>query len=131
MKIKEIRAIEIDITPRPKRPPRQPSRAESIETIAPMSRYPEFKGHRSSWTPQGKWKTAACVVTAEDGTWGLGITPFGSPVATIINDQFAPRLVGQNCMATEKLWDWMRRISAAYSSAGLASYAISAVEASC
>ena len=96
--------------------------------IAPMSRYPEFKGCRSSWTPQQKWKTAACIVTADDGTWGLGITPFGSPVASIINDHFAPKLVGQNCMATEKLWDWMRRMSSAYSSAGLASYAISAVD---
>lgn len=128
MKIKEVRAVEIDITPRPKTRPRKPSRAGSMEMIAPMSRYPEFKGHRSSWAPQQKWKTAACVVTADDGTWGLGITPFGSPVASIINDQIAPKLVGQNCMATEKLWDWMRRMSSAYSSAGLASYAISAVD---
>lgn len=128
MKIKEVRAVEIDITPRPKTPPRKPSRAESIEMITPMSRYPEFKDCRSSWAPQQKWKTAACVVTADDGTWGLGITPFGSPVASIINDQIAPKLVGQNCMATEKLWDWMRRMSSAYSSAGLASYAISAVD---
>jgi len=128
MKIKEVRAVEIDITPKPKTPPRKPSRAESIEMVAPMSRYPEFKGCRSSWTPQQKWKTVACVVTADDGTWGLGITPFGSPVASIINDYFAPKLVGQNCMATEKLWDWMRRMSSAYSSAGLASYAISAVD---
>jgi len=128
VKIKEVRAVEIDITPRPKTPPRKPNRAGSIEMIAPMSRYPEFKGHRSSWAPQQKWKTAACVVTADDGTWGLGITPFGSPVVSIINDHFAPKLVGQNCMATEKLWDWMRRMSSAYSSAGLASYAISAVD---
>lgn len=128
MKIKEVRAVEIDITPRPKTPPRKPSRRMSIETIAPMSRYPEFKGHRSSWAPQEKWKRAACVVTADDGTWGLGITPFGRPVASIINDQIAPKLVGQNCMATEKLWDWMRRMSSSHSSAGLASYAISAVD---
>jgi len=128
VKIKEVRAVEIDITPRPTTPPRKPSRAETIEVITPMSRYPEFKGRRSSWAPHQRWKRVACVVTADDGTWGLGITLFGSPVARIINDQFAPHLVGQNCMATEKLWDIMRRMSSAYSSAGLASYAISAVD---
>jgi L-rhamnonate dehydratase len=31
-------------------------------------------------------------------------------------------------MATEKMWDWMNRMSQAYSNAGLASYAISAVD---
>ena len=37
-------------------------------------------------------------------------------------------LTGQNCMATEKLWDVMRRVSSPYHTAGLASYAISAVD---
>ncbi len=128
MKIKEIRAVSVDLTPKPKTSPRKPSRRMSIESVAPMSRYPEFKGHRSAWAAKEKWKWAACVVTADDGTWGLGVTPFGPPVAAIINDQFAPRLVGQDCMATEKMWDWMNRLSHAHSSAGLASYAISAVD---
>jgi len=128
MRIKEVQAAEIDITPRPKTKPRTPRLAESVEGITPMSRYPAFKGRRSSWAPNQRWRRVACVVTAEDGTWGLGITLYGGPVATIINDHFAPILVGENCMATEKLWDMMCRMASPYSSAGLASYAISAVD---
>jgi L-rhamnonate dehydratase len=70
----------------------------------------------------------ACVATAEDGAWGLGITNFGKPVAAVINDHFAPLLAGQPCLATEKLWDMMVRLTAPYGGAGLASYAISAID---
>ena len=73
-----------------------------------------------------EWKRPACIVTAEDGTWGFGISLHGGPVTRIISDYFAPRLVGENCMATEKLWDMMVRSSAAFGATGLTSYAISA-----
>lgn len=123
MKIKEIRAATIDITPRPTTPPRVP-RQQVDGFVSPMARYPEFK--RSDWS--SRWRRTACVVTAEDGTWGLGLTIHGGPVERVINDHFAPVLVGQNGLAIEKLWDLMRRISAPYGSSGLASYAISAVD---
>jgi L-rhamnonate dehydratase len=123
VKIKEIRAAAIDITPRPKTAPRVPKQSVA-GFVSPMARYPEFA--RSSWS--ANWTRSACVVTAEDGTWGLGITNHGGPIERIINDHFAPVLAGQDCMATEKLWDVMRRISAPYGTAGLASYAISAVD---
>jgi L-rhamnonate dehydratase len=123
VKIKEIRAVAVDITPRPTTPPRVP-RQPVDGFISPMARYPEFK--RADWS--SRWRRTACVVTAEDGTWGLGLTIHGGPVERVINDHFAPVLAGQDCMATEKLWDLMRRISAPYGSAGLASYAISAVD---
>ncbi len=123
MKIKEIRAAAIDITPRPKTPPRVPRQA-TPGFVSPMSRYPDFP--RSRWATH--WTRTACVVTAEDGTWGLGLTIHGGPVERVINDHFAPALVGENCLATEKLWDVMQRISAPYGTAGLTSYAISAVD---
>lgn len=126
MKIKEVRAVEIDITPRPKTSPRRSSQVERIDATSPMARYPAYKERRSFWVPGGK--TAACIITAEDGTFGLGVTSFGSPVVTIINDHLAPHLVGENCMATEKVFDAMCRITSPYSSYGLASYAISAVD---
>ena len=85
-------------------------------------RYSEFK--KSEWNPN--WTRTACVVTAQDGTWGVGFTNHSGPVLSIINDHFAPLLEGQNCMATEKLWDMMRRASSPYHTAGLSSYAISA-----
>jgi len=89
-----------------------------------MLRYPEFG--RSRWN--ATWKRVAVVVTADDGTEGFGFTNHGEPVREIINGHFAPVLTGQDCLATEKHWDIMRRISAPYGSAGLASYAMSAVD---
>lgn len=123
MKIRSIRAVTIDLTPRPTTTPRVP-RQQVEGFVSPMARYPEFR--RADWG--NRWKRTACVVTAEDGTWGFGLTLHAGPVERIINDHFAQVLVGQNCMATEKLWDVMQRISAPYGSAGLASYAISAVD---
>ncbi|MGH2530978.1 MAG: enolase C-terminal domain-like protein [Thermomicrobiales bacterium] len=123
MKIKAIRAAAIDLTPRPTTPPRVP-RQDVDGFVSPMARYPDFR--RSDWS--SRWTRTACMVTAEDGTWGLGITVHGGPVERVINDHFAHALVGQNCLATEKLWDVMRRIAAPYGAGGLASYAISAVD---
>lgn len=123
MKINGIRAFAIDITPHPKTTPRVPRQTVN-GFVSPMARYPEFR--RSDWG--NPWKRTACVVTADDGTWGFGMTTHGGPVERIINDHFAPVLTGQDCMAIEKHWDLMRRISAPYGTAGLASYAISAVD---
>lgn len=123
MKIASVTAAGIDLAPRFETAPRVPR--QTVKGFAsPMDRYSNTP--RSSWA--APWKRTACVVTAEDGTWGLGVTVHGGPVERIINDHFAPVLAGQNCMATEKLWDTMQRISAPYGTAGLASYAISAVD---
>jgi len=124
MKIADIRAVEIDIEPRPITKPRHASSAETIAMGKPVDRYPNLK---NAGYPRS-WKRAACVVTAEDGTWGFGITAHAGPVVRIINDHFAPALVGENCMATEKIWDMMVRMSAAFGSGGLSSYAISALD---
>ena len=99
---------------------------EVAEPAGPMSRYERFKARRSLSSPP--WGSVACIVTAEDGTWGLGMSTHGAPVESIVNDHFAPLLVGEECMATEKLWDMMFRMASPYSSAGMASYAISAVD---
>lgn len=128
MRIKEVKASLVDITPRPRTAPRVPRRPEAGGFISPMWRYPDLARRRAHWAPTGRWKRVACVVTAEDDTWGLGIGMYGGPVSAIINDHFAPLLVGENCMATEKLWDMMVRAASPYSAAGLASYAVSAVD---
>ncbi len=123
MLIDSIRAVTIDVTPQPRTAPRTPRRA-SDGFVSPMARYPELP--RARWT--APWRRYAGVVTAADGTWGLGVTLHAGPVERLISDHFAPALVGQNCLATEKLWDIMQRISASYGTGGLASYAISAVD---
>jgi L-rhamnonate dehydratase len=123
MKIKSIRAAGVDVTPRPTTTPRVP-RQSVPGFVSPLERYPDLP--RARWTDP--WKRTACVVTADDGTFGLGFTIHGGPVERIINDHFAAVLVGENCLATEKLWDVLQRVSSPYGTAGLASYAISAVD---
>lgn len=93
--------------------------------VSPMDRY-NYDKNSKSWT--ANWDRVACLVTSEDGTWGLGITLHSGPVCSIINDHFSQLLIGENPMATEKLWDMMRRASSPYGTAGITSYAISAVD---
>jgi len=107
--------------------------AVNAEVANPMSRYPRFKSHRNLWRPG--WSQTVCIVVAEDGTYGVGMSGtggggggYGTPVNAVINEHFAPLLVGEDCMAIERLWDMMFRLSSPYSSSGLASYAISAVD---
>ncbi len=127
MKIKSIRAMKLTVPPSEARTaPRRLSWANDAEVANPMSRYPKVKAHRSMWLP--KWEGVWCVVTAEDGTTGMGYTGHGRPVAAVIEDHLAPQLEGEDCLATEKIADMMFRMTKPYGSTGLASYAVSAVD---
>ena len=53
--------------------PRNRYLQEGLEPSSPMARYSAYRGKRSSWTPP--WGSTACVVTAEDGTFGFGVYP--------------------------------------------------------
>ena len=98
MNIKSIKAVPVDLRPSPSTTPRVP-RQDVPDWVSPTMMYTEFSKSDFS-AAVGR---TACVVTADDdGTWGLGITINAAPVNSIINDQFAPILVGQNCMATRK-----------------------------
>ena len=125
MNISSVRAVPIRLAPNPTTPPRVAKDPAGGHFVSPMDRYTYDKPGRS-WA-EG-WPRTACVVTADDGTWGLGFTHMAGPVCSIINDHFAQLLDGQNPMATEKLWDMMRRSAAPYGASGVASYAISAVD---
>jgi len=129
MKIKDIKACTIkslsDIGVSSGKSRRRSWWVET-EVANPMSKYPKYKRHRGLWMPP--WESTLCVVTAEDGTFGVGIGNHSGPVNSIINEHFAPLLLGEDCMAVEKLWDMMFRMASPYSSAGMASYAVSAVD---
>ena len=125
MKIKSIKAVPVNLAPVPKTKPRVAPDPDGGYFVSPMDRY-KYDSPGRTWTDN--WNKAACIVTAEDGTWGLGITGASGPVCSIINDHFSELLVGQNAMATEKNWDMMRRASSAHGTAGMQSYAISAVD---
>ncbi len=105
---------------------RRPGWAVDAEVANPMSRYPKVKRHRSLWTP--RWEAVWCKVTAEGGTWGIGNTAHGRPVAAVIEDHLALQLVGEDCMAAGKIADMLFRLTKPYGSTGLASYAVSAVD---
>ena len=45
--------------------------------VSPMDRY-NYDKNSKSWT--ANWDRVACLVTAEDGTWGLGTTLHSGPV---------------------------------------------------
>ena len=135
MKIKEIRAFAIrqmtaggsySAAAPGGAEPRRPPWTKDAEVANPMSRYPRYKALRSSW--QTNFPTVGCVVIADDGSFGFGTTSFGQPVISLINDHLGPRLVGEEAMATEKLYDMMQRLASAYGPTGIASYAISAID---
>ncbi|MBS7701026.1 MULTISPECIES: enolase C-terminal domain-like protein [unclassified Chelatococcus] len=103
----------------------RPPWTRDAEVAGPLSGYPRFKAKRSSWRFDG---SVGCLVTAEDGTTGFGVTRHGQPVIALINDHFAGLLAGENALATERAWDIMMRASSPYGSGGLSAYAISAVD---
>lgn len=127
MKITEIRAMRLNVAPNESTTkPRRASWWQEAEVANPMSRYPKVKRSRDLWLP--KWEGVWCKVTAQDGTWGIGSTSHGRPVAAVIDDHLGPQLLGEDCFATEKLADMMFRLTKPYGSTGLASYAISAID---
>lgn len=134
MKIASIRAIKI-VNPvaggiyDPRQDDSSARRApwtKDAVVASPMARYPRFAQKRSSW--KGDFPLVGCLVTAEDGTWGFGTTGHGIPTISLINDHLGPLLVGEDPLATEKIYDMMLRMASPYSGYGLASYAISAID---
>lgn len=107
-------------------PARRAPWGNDAEVAGPMSRYPRYKRLRAVWRPQ--WPSVGCIVTADDGSWGFGISRYGAPVISIINDHLAPLLVDENAMAIEKLWDMMLRLMSPYGMQGLGAYAMSAID---
>jgi L-rhamnonate dehydratase len=127
MKITKIEAVRLNTPPHElKTKPRRASWAEEAEVANPMSHYPKFKRHRNLWRPN--WETVWCKVTAEDGTWGIGNSINGRAVAAVIEDHIAPLLIGEDCLAIDKIADMMFRLTKPYGTVGLASYAISAID---
>jgi len=126
MKIKTIRAVAVDLEAHPVTKPRVAKLPGNPQFVNPMRRYPRFD--RSTWWPFSSWKRVGCVVIGQDGSWGFGMTIYSGPVLSLINDHLGPLLCGQDCMATEKLWDVMQRSTTFFGTDGLASYAISAID---
>ena len=127
MKITALRAVRLNRPPHtPATPPSRRSWWQDAEVANPVSYYPRFKPHRNLWLPP--FEETYVQVTLEDGTTGLGLTHHGRVTAALIDDYFAPRLLGEDGLAVERLNDLMRRLSVPYGETGLASYAVSAID---
>ncbi|WP_421724967.1 enolase C-terminal domain-like protein [Bauldia sp.] len=135
MKIKDIRAFTITrpgigqpvvVSEEGRALQRRAPWIEDAEVASPMARFPRYKARRASW--RATWPAVGCVVITDDGTWGFGTTSLGDPVVAVINQHLGPLLVDENPMAIDKLYDLMLRLASPYSPAGLASYAISAID---
>ena len=126
----KIRSVEVVSVRQPSRSPSSTSRRKAWghddEVANPMSKFPRFKRHRSLYGAR-QWPGFGVKVTAEDGTWGLG-TAQGRPAAAVVEDAFAHILVDEPCLAIEKLWDMMFRVSKPFGTVGIASVAMSAVD---
>ncbi len=127
MKIKALRALHLDKPKhKPATPPSRSSWWEEAEVANPLSGFPRFKPHRKLWLPP--FEETWVEVKLEDGTTGLGMTHHGRATAALIDDYFAPRLLGEDGLAVEHLNDMLRRLSVPFGSTGLASYAVSALD---
>ncbi|MEM1607155.1 MAG: enolase C-terminal domain-like protein [Candidatus Bathyarchaeia archaeon] len=128
MKIREVSVVKLEEPGKGefKSKPRRQSWITDAEVANPMSKYPRYKRHRSSWLP--RWETLWVKVTAEDGSWGAAPISYGKPAAIIINDHLGPKIQGEDCYAIEKIWDMMFRLTKPYGSEGLAMCAISSID---
>lgn len=128
MKIIDVRAVQVRLPPAaPVTPPRRPSWAATTPRGLPLSLYPEFPPFPER-SPGMSGRPVWVQVTAEDGTWGLGRCSFGTPVAALVDELYAPLLVGRDCFATELLNDLMWRASLRHGSRGLDAVARSGID---
>jgi len=127
MKIKTIEAVNVKL---PVVKPTTPARRESWRQLSPiglpMNRY--YPVDVPMRTPGIGGRGVWVRVTAENGTWGLGRTSFGEPVAALVDYHFAPLLEGRDCFATECLNDIMWRSTKRHGSVGLSAFAQSAID---
>ena len=129
MKIKSIRAVSVALPPRkPKTKPRRTSWRHSAPIGLPMNKFPEYPPDVPSKTPGIGGRAVWVQVTAEDGTWGLGRTGFGEPVAALVDYFYAPLLEGRDCFATEHLNDMMLTAAKRHGALGISAFAQSAVD---
>ena len=109
------------------RTPSQPVSRDSAGLMHPLSHDRAFTGQAQRFEPP--WGEVLCVVTASDGSFGVGMTDHAGPVAPIVDDFLGPMIVGESPLATERLWNMMTRsANSAFGAAGLAAYAVSAVD---
>ena len=105
--------------------PRRPSWHGRQDVSHSLARY---RGRRVDFNALMPWGDAWVRVRAENGMSGLGATQFAGPVAALVRDHLGPALIGEDCLATERLADLVFRLTKPYGPAGIASCAASALD---
>lgn len=134
MKIKDIRLVAIpdQMDPLHERATKANPSARRQSWTAdgpvanPLTRFPRFAEYRPSWQPE--WNGFGIIIEAEDGTTGFATGSHAPPVTAIIKHHLGPKLIGEECMAIEKVWDMTTRMTSLYGASGVASYAVSAID---
>jgi L-rhamnonate dehydratase len=128
VRIVAIRSVSIDFpVTRATSKPRRPAATESNLRIHPINKYPEFSRGREKVPgaiPSDFW----VQVIADDGTFGIAPGSWGKPTEFLVEELFAPLLVGRDCLATELSSDIMWRASQRQGPDGLVSVARSAID---
>ena len=93
----------------------------------PLSDDTAFAGAARRFDPP--WGEVICVVTLDDGSWGIGLTGFAGLTEPLITDYVGPMLVGEPIDDLDRLWDVMSQATGAYLGRGAAvGYAMSAID---
>ncbi len=100
---------------------------DEVDHMNPLADDPAFVGRAQRFIPP--WSEVICVVTAADGTFGVGLTGLGEAVMPIVNDYLGPMLVGEPVDDLRRLWAMMSGAAGAYLGRGaVAGYALSAID---
>jgi L-rhamnonate dehydratase len=97
------------------------------QIATPMSRYPEYRAHRSSFGIN-LFGSLVVEVESDDGQVGIGVSTGGVPAAYLVEQHLARFVEEKRVDQIELMWDQMWRASLFYGRKGLALFALSAVD---
>lgn len=127
-RIRDVRASVVDAVPGADYHDREGGHWIVDGDIAtPMSRWPEYRGSRTSW---GIDVLGSFVVEVEDGRGnvGVGVSTGGVPACYIVERHLARFVIGRVPGDHEDIWDRLYAATLYYGRRGLAVNAISAVD---
>lgn len=128
MKIQSIELCKLELpAPTQRTTPRRPSYNHTSKRAFPINKYPEFPRQLRK-IPGEVAHECWIKVTAEDGTWGVGVCHWGPLIAPLLREHYAPLLVGRDCFAIEFLNDLMWRSTQRFGGTGLAMVARSGID---
>ncbi len=128
MKIVDVRPVTVAF---PKKTPPKGTKENWHQYLPrglPMNRFEDWPPTVPGKTPGFRGREVWVKVTAEDGTFGLGRTSFGAPVAELVRGEYAELLVGRDALATEFLNGLMWEASRRHGTLGHSCVAISGID---